>query len=139
MTKKASDILKDHRLRITDNRQAILEHFLTFDHAISHADIENKLGSGFDRVTIYRTLSSFEDKGIIHKVIDDTGVTKYALCSDHCDENEHADNHIHFKCTNCNQTFCLDHLGVPEFQLPDGYHSMGVDVLVQGICARCNS
>ncbi len=36
--------------------------------ALAHADIEKKTGESFDRVTVYRTLQSFVEKGIVHLI-----------------------------------------------------------------------
>jgi Fur family transcriptional regulator, ferric uptake regulator len=97
-------ILKEFSLRNTSCREEILQVFLNKNFALSHADIENKLSENFDRVTIYRTLKTFLDKGIIHKVLDDEGTTKYALCKEACAHHEHHHEHVHFKCIQCGLT-----------------------------------
>ena len=72
-------ILKSHKLRITDCRLDIIQEFLDRQVALAHSDLEEKLKSNFDRVTIYRTLSTFLEQDIIHKVLDDSGGHK--ICS----------------------------------------------------------
>ena len=74
-------VLKDFSLRSTPNRKEILDLFLQRSYALSHADIENEFENSLDRVTVYRTLKTFLDKGLIHKVLDDGGGIKYALCN----------------------------------------------------------
>jgi Fur family transcriptional regulator, ferric uptake regulator len=132
--------LKDKNLRHTDAREAVLSVFLAGQHALSHADLETELDAGFDRVTIYRTLKTFVDKGLIHKVLDDVGGMKYALCKKECNttEHNHQHDHVHFKCNNCGQTTCLDGLAIPAFQLPNGYKKQEMNLLVQGVCDKCN-
>lgn len=128
--------LKDHKLRSTTCREDVLVTFMNKEIALSHGDIENQLKDRFDRVTIYRTLKTFLEKGIIHKVLDDEGV-RYALCKDHCTEHDHHHDHVHFKCTECGKTNCLDSVHVPSVALPKGYRAKEVNLLIQGMCPEC--
>ncbi|MFZ1456094.1 MAG: transcriptional repressor, partial [Saprospiraceae bacterium] len=76
-------ILKKHHLRHTPFRAEVLQIFANAGKALSSHDIESQL-SDADRITLYRTLKSFEEKGIIHKAIDGTITQKYAICEAHC-------------------------------------------------------
>lgn len=66
MFSSTSEILKRNQLSVTESRKKILDMFLRTDGALAHADIEQRSGTGFDRVTVYRTLQTFVEKGIIH-------------------------------------------------------------------------
>lgn len=134
------DTLKTYNLRQTDCREGILDVFMNKEHALAHADVEAQLTEQFDRVTVYRTLKTFVDKGLIHKVLDDEGGVKYALCKDNCHAGDHTHHHdhVHFKCTACGLTTCLDHVVIPNFILPEGYKRVETNLLVQGICKGCN-
>ena len=79
------DILKKNQLSVTDGRKKILELFLHSDGALAHADIEKNTGENFDRVTVYRTLQTFVDKGIIHVIPTTDNSILYALCKDNCE------------------------------------------------------
>ena len=138
VSEQLDDLLKDHKLRNTQNRAAILDVFVKHESALSHADIEERLGEAIDRVTIYRTLKSFLDHGLIHKVLDDEGGAKYAFCRDECDAHSHHHNHVHFKCTQCGQTQCIEDLGIPEMKLPAGFQPKEMDLLIQGLCPNCS-
>lgn len=135
---KPREILKKNRLRSTGCRRAVLKKFMTSSHALSHPDLEKSLNNQFDRVTIYRTLSSFLEKGIIHKIPDDTGGVKYALCSEECVSEFHTDNHVHFKCIKCGVTQCIDQSRIPSITLPEHFTVTEVNLLVSGICDKCN-
>lgn len=76
--------LTDFNLRPTACRIEVLKAFEGVGFALSQGDIELKLQAAFDRVTIYRTLKTFLSQGLIHKVLDDQGGAKYALCKDLC-------------------------------------------------------
>lgn len=137
MLKPEGQILKDYDLRTTTSRSAILRLFLRNSFALSYSDIEREIAASFDRVTVYRTLKTFLDKGVIHKVLDDEGSLKYALCSEPCSTHEHHHEHVHFKCTKCGQTSCLDEVTIPVVNLPKGYVAGEVNLLIQGTCSRC--
>ncbi len=130
-------LLRDFKLRSTPNRQEILHLFLLRDYALSHGDIEKEIENNFDRVTVYRTLKTFLVKGLIHKVLDDEGSLKYALCKEACTTAEHHHDHVHFKCNQCSQTNCLN-VEVPNVRLPKGYRATEWNLLIQGICERCS-
>lgn len=134
---KANDILKQNDLSITEGRKRILELFLSHPGALAHADIENGTEEKFDRVTVYRTLQAFLDKGIIHSIPTSDNSIKYALCKDNCGQGHHHDNHIHFVCVSCGNTTCLDDTHIPDMKLPKGYILKQVDVVVNGWCKAC--
>lgn len=138
MTQMPLDILKQHKLRITDCRQVVIQEFLQKKVALSHGDLEESLNNQFDRVTIYRTLKTFVDKDLVHKVLDDQGVTKYALCSHDEPEHVHNHEHVHFKCEKCNETTCIESITLPSIALPEGFEKKEMNLLVQGICDKCH-
>jgi Fur family ferric uptake transcriptional regulator len=137
LRKTASALLKDHGLRITDVRKSCVSVLSKANGALSNAEIESQL-EGVDRITLYRTLLSFEECGLIHHSVDASGQKKYALCSDHCDEHEHHDNHVHFHCTECGKTNCLDNEVPSDLSLPKGYRISEIQFNVMGVCPSCN-
>lgn len=130
--------LKQHKLRITPVRLELLQYFHTSKKALSHADLENKFVQKFDRVTIYRTLSSFVENGLLHKILDDSGTAKYALCMHNNIDHHHTDNHVHFKCTSCDKIECLHDIEIPVLKLPKKYKMQNANLLLEGTCANCN-
>jgi Fur family ferric uptake transcriptional regulator len=117
-------------------REKVLEIFLNRREALSHSDVESQFDQ-VDRITLYRTLKTFEDKGVIHKAIDGSDKLKYALCHDDCDEHEHHDVHAHFHCDDCGKTFCLDEVEAPPVQAPSGYKVATTHLVVTGLCKVC--
>lgn len=130
--------LEKHNLRKTAARAEILQLFYNEAPAVSHSDLEVALLNRFDRVTIYRTLNSFEEKGIIHKVFDSSGIGKYALCHQNCSEEEHHDEHVHFNCTNCGNTYCLESAEIPKISIPEKFKAKSFYLIAEGICATCS-
>jgi len=131
-------ILKKHSLRHTECRTEVLSHFLNKSVAISHTDLEEVFDKKFDRVTLYRTLKSFLEHGIIHKVLDNESTPKYAVCAETCEVSHHRHDHVHFKCTQCLQTQCIENVHFPHFTAPEGFIFSDVNVLITGICKDCN-
>ena len=130
-------ILRRKGLSITNSRKKILSLFFEHNDAIAHSDIEKETGEKFDRVTIYRTLQTFVEKGIIHAIPTADNAVKYALCKD-CSEGHHHDDHVHFVCSNCNTTICLDDVVYPKMQLPEGFVAESVQVVINGVCKNCS-
>lgn len=138
MKVQAGHILKRNNLSVTDSRQKILELFLKASGALAHSDIEKKTGESFDRVTVYRTLQSFVERGIIHLIPTTDNSIKYALCKEDCEAGQHQDNHVHFICEICKNTTCLDDVIVPVVKLPRGFKPVHLEMVVSGVCARCD-
>ena len=129
-------LLKGRALRITDCRIDVLERFYTANHALSFRNLEEDLHD-YDRVTLYRTLQSFLDKGLLHKIPCDNGFASYGLCSVECTNASHNHDHIHFKCNVCGHIECLPEHFVPKVKLP-GYKIEEQNLIVNGVCRVCN-
>ena len=137
MEKNVDELLRRNQLSVTGSRRKILELFLQQDGALSHSDIEKKASEKFDRVTVYRTLQAFVEKGLIHSIPTADNSIRYALCKDDCTAGQHRDDHVHFICNSCGNTVCLEEVVVPGIKLPRGYVVQQVEMLVSGICKSC--
>jgi Fur family ferric uptake transcriptional regulator len=133
---KKENLFKSSGLKSTPIRNEVLSVFFNSEAALSNQDIEAKLDS-IDRTTLYRTLKAFEEKGIIHKAIDGTSTPKFALCSHTCTEHIHHDQHVHFHCNYCNNTFCVDEAIIPQVPLPAGFVEEETEMIVKGKCQNC--
>ncbi|GGF03983.1 Fur family transcriptional regulator [Hymenobacter cavernae] len=142
MEKSPADVIAQtltrHGLRQTPVRLGVLRALKEAHYALSGHEIEQLLGPGTDRITLYRTLRSFEDKGLIHRVIDASDIVRYAACSLGCTEQQHADNHVHFKCTRCAHIYCLNQVAIPAVTLPASFQAQHGDYLLSGVCAECH-
>lgn len=136
MSQTQKAILKTHNLRITDCRLDVIDYFLTRKSALSQSDLEGQFKQ-YDRVTLYRTLHSFLDSGILHRIPNENGIAIYGLCHDTCTPSHHAHNHIHFQCNTCGQIECMDDKKTPAITLPPGYKVQKVNMIVDGVCKSC--
>lgn len=105
--------------------------------ATSLSDIEQAFDKS-ERTTLYRTLKTFEENGVVHTIDDGSSVTKYALCEENCRCDVETDLHLHFHCSKCNETVCLTNHKIPQINLPEGYIAEDVNLVVKGICEKCN-
>lgn len=132
---KIETILQQKKIPITSMRTLVLDVFLTHEKSISLVDLEQILNHS-DRSTLYRTLKTFEKKGLIHGV-QENNTTHYLLCNDSCDENHHHDLHLHFFCTICEQTECLEEVNFNQIQFPKNYDFKEFKFVANGICKNC--
>jgi Fur family ferric uptake transcriptional regulator len=131
------EVLTDHRLRVTDQRTKVLKIFFAKDKVFNLAHLNKLLGKDFDRITLYRTLNSFEEHGLIHKIPDKTGNPTYALCKHDPISHAHQENHVHFKCIHCDLTMCLKDIEIPAVKLPKKLKASNFNFIVEGFCENC--
>lgn len=136
MTKDIESTLKSKKINPTAMRLLVLDFLTKQTSAISLNDLEKGMGPS-DRITLYRTLKTFEEKGLVHSIDDGTGATKYALCDTDCDGENHHDLHVHFYCNSCKETFCLPNTQIPEIALPTGFERQEMNLIIKGICELC--
>ncbi len=136
MNEALTEQLKQHGIRSTPVRLLVLEKLLKQEKAGSISDLESQL-EHIDRATLYRTLKTFEDNGLVHHIDDGTGITKYALCSSACTTEMHKDTHVHFYCTHCGTTTCLPDTYIPTVQVPANFQPHHYQLLVRGVCKHC--
>ncbi|MDA9555824.1 transcriptional repressor, partial [Pelobium sp.] len=125
-------------IKPTAMRLLVLEFLLKQPASINLNDLENGLEPA-DRITLYRTLKTFELKGLVHAIKDGTGSTKYALCAADCQTGHHHDVHVHFYCNSCKETFCLPNTLIPKIQLPIKFQPNEMNLLMKGICDKCTT
>ncbi len=133
----SEDIIKKYGLSITDSRKIILALFQKEGKAMAQSDIERKTKASLDRVTVYRTLNTFLEKGIIHQIPTTDNLQLYALCGDSCGAGNHDDNHVHFECERCKSITCIDEVVVPAVKLPKGFKPRKSSMVVKGLCGKC--
>lgn len=131
-------ILESNNVKPTSMRLLVLQFLLNNKVAVSLTDIENYFDNS-DRTTLYRTFKTFVESGIAHQIDDGTGTTKYALCEENCNCEIETDLHLHFHCTECNETVCLTEHKIPHINLPEGFKAENINLVVKGVCEKCNA
>ena len=137
MNEEIENVLQEKGIAPTAMRILVLEYLQKQISAISLLDLE-KAFTHSDRTTLYRTLKTFEEKGLVHEIKDGTETTKYALCAEACRTGSHYDLHLHFYCYSCKQTFCLPKYQVPDVSLPKSFQLKELNLIAKGICGSCS-
>jgi Fur family transcriptional regulator, ferric uptake regulator len=136
MNTQTENQLKAKNTNPTAMRILVFDYLEKQKVAVSLSEIESAFEVA-DRITLYRTLKTFEEKGIIHS-IQENNTSKYSLCADECNEDTHHDRHLHFYCKICKKTTCKD-----DFQLPQpagqNFRIDEVRFFAKGICENCLS
>jgi Fur family ferric uptake transcriptional regulator len=137
MKKEIDNKLNSKNIKPTAMRQLVLQVLTEQKTATSLPELELEFEKA-DKVTLYRTLKTFEENKLIHKIEDGTGAVKYALCQDSC-ECHPEDLHVHFFCTKCKNTYCLNDIPVPAINLPVNFSLESVNMVVKGVCSNCKT
>jgi Fur family transcriptional regulator, ferric uptake regulator len=131
---KSLEILHKHNLVRTSCRQNIIETVAESGHAVSEEEIKQKVEGTYDRTTFYRSFKTLIENNIIHKIVVDNQLVKYAL-SENKPVNE---KHIHFYCNRCGIVECLPDTEINTPKLPAGYTQVETELIVKGYCNKCN-
>jgi len=131
-------ILKKNSVRSTAMRLLVLRFLSERNTAVSLSDIENNFDRS-ERTTLYRSLQTFVENNIAHRIDDGTGITKYAICAENCHCSIDSDLHVHFHCRACGKTTCLPNNKIPALHLPTAFISEEINLVVKGICDKCSA
>lgn len=129
------ELLVHKKIPVTAMRILVLNEILKSEASISLSDLEDRLQDS-DRSTLYRTLKTFEKKGLIHSVQENNN-TQYLLCHQNCSEEHHHDFHLHFFCVQCKKTICLDEVDFSTIQIPKEYWVKELKFVANGLCPDC--
>lgn len=128
----AIEILEKHKLKRTSCRVGIIDVIIKAKQALSENEIREQMSGIYNRTTFYRSFITLEKHKIIHKIVVDNQLVKYALEDSLCDNEMHA----HFYCNKCETVKCID-VPVQRYNLPDGFSDVETEVLIKGTCVKC--
>lgn len=128
-------LLAAHGIKPTANRIIIVKALAEQDCPISMKDLEYNILS-LDKSSIFRVLTLFKEKHLVHAIEDGEGGVKYELClSQNIEEDE--DEHVHFYCEKCHRTICMHDVPVPVVEVGEGFELHTSNFLLKGICPEC--
>ena len=130
----ASDLIRATGVKVTPARLRVLDLLNRAGRPLSHADIESALiAAPMDRVTLYRVLDSLVANSLALKAVDTKGVFHYSAAAAH---HRHS-KHVHFHCTDCGGSFCLDAEPPAAPKLPQGFQLNAIAFELRGTCKTC--
>jgi len=121
----------------TANRIIVYESLAGQNHPVSIAELEDQIVS-MDKSSIFRVLSLFIEKDVVHSLEDGSGSEKYELCTEEIGHSAN-EGHVHFYCESCKRTFCIDNIEIPSVNIPKGFSAHSTNYMIKGICPECNS
>ena len=131
------DILTRKEVKPTSNRILVMRELIKASHPVSLADLEISLGFSMDKASIFRVLELFSEKDIIHEIEDGSRSLKYELCHSGT-HHTISDQHVHFYCERCKETYCFEDVNVPLVNIPEGFSPHTINYMVKGICPKCS-
>lgn len=141
MTKTEKALLR-RGIRPTETRLEIYKYLKRKNYAVSQIDIQKDFlkkspdNKTANKTTFYRNLTIFQEKGLIHQIDDGTGYVKYATTVQNENTGADLDLHLHFHCTGCGKTFCLQER-MPETSMPSEHRVDGSNLVLRGLCKSC--
>ena len=128
-------LLEEHGVKATPNRILVARALSNAGRPLSLMELEAQLDT-IDKSNIFRALTAFREAHLVHVLEDAGNGVRYELCHSH--HHDHDDDmHVHFYCTRCRRTFCLEDIPVPPVFVPDGYQPESSSYLIKGICPEC--
>lgn len=120
----------------TANRILVMRELLKANHPVSLADLEEMIGLTMNKGSVFRVLELFAEHDVVHSIEDGSRSLKYELCNG-ADGHSIFDEHVHFYCEKCRQTFCFEGLKVPVLDMPEGFSPRSINYMIKGICPNC--
>jgi len=128
--------LRQCGLRMTRNREKLVEVLIGSDHPLSADELRQVAGfASTDLVTVYRNLEAFQSAGILQRIPLENGSQLFELTD--LDEHYH-----HLICRDCHKTERLEVcLGEKLSKKAEamGYTQIAHVLEVYGLCASCAS
>lgn len=131
------NILTDRGIKPTANRILVMKELMKASNPVNLADLEVLLEFSMDKASIFRVLELFAEKDVVHVIEDGSRSLKYELCHSG-DKHSIADQHAHFYCEHCKETYCIEAARVPMIDIPDGFIPHSINYMVKGICPKCS-
>lgn len=139
---QVKDILQDHGLRVTQSRLAVATILLRRDSLLTadeiFSNIQKSKSLNCDQASVYRTLATFEELGLLKKSIFQGEPVRYmfdAFTEADCNHHEH-----YFKCNRCNSiepfSGCMVLKKEKELE-KKGYKNLHHHLEITGLCPSC--
>ena len=130
-------ILKEHGMRVTAQRVAVLSVLSKQTGPLTHEEVMNQLDPGmYDKASIWRVLSDSANVGIVRRMDLGDRVWRYEMVdSYHTVEDEHP----HFLCESCGEVTCLPPLEVrtKDGRVPEKLMAAEFHIRISGNCGEC--
>lgn len=139
--KQIENLLRHFGLKVTETRIKVLTILAQSKVALTHSDIFSRIGDDeLDKVTLYRTLNTFVETGLAHKVATENRKWLYALLLNSNSHSTEANEHAHFICDVCDRIYCVPLTFSncePAADKKSGFIIRSHEHRLHGICPDC--
>lgn len=132
MQNEAIENLTSHNIRPSVQRMAVYSYLLekknhpTVD--MIYTDLHPSIPT-LSKTTVYNTLKLFLDNNLVQTIIIEDEQLRF---------DADTSNHIHFKCTKCNQIYDIfTDENISQFKLPQNFTTSKTQVNMWGLCPKC--
>lgn len=129
------ELLRSRDLKATQTRLNLLLTLKNHKAAMPYSALRKAM-EPIDRVTLYRTLETLKEQGVIHIAVQTGNEAYYAICDHKCQKESHDHDHVHFRCIKCETVTCEEPAGKLEISIP-GLEIHKYSVNVEGLCKKC--
>lgn len=132
--------LKKHHVHLTQNRIAVFKLLTESKTALSVAVIMKKSKILLDRISVYRALKYFLQKGIVEIVPNNRGNASYILASDERGIETKSDNKCaYFVCSSCQHTEIISEPLQIKLNSLTQHQVSKYSLIIEGLCTSCKS
>ncbi len=139
-TKEIGERLRSEGIRFTRGRRAVLDALTKAGKPLSAAEVYEELGGSVPLSSVYRSLATLEDAGVLSPHLGNRSLTRY-------EPSEWLrGHHHHLLCRTCGSVedihlpdgleHRLEEL-VSEIGVPTGFQATGHALEIEGRCAKC--
>ena len=136
-TKEAADWLREHGLRATQNRIAIVDLLNASEVPMTLAEIHERVhGAGCDFATVFRFITLLEEKALVERVAWIDGTTRHEIRG-----RDGAHHHHYLICRTCHKVEPIEDCVVEKFEdriaKERGYAAVSHSLQLSGVCPKC--
>lgn len=133
------EVLSRKGINRTKVKVSILLEISQAKRPMSVPEIHAKLKENCDVSTVFRTVSKFKEKGLVHEVNLEEGFYRYEMISDTDDISDH--HHHHVRCRKCGDIRQIEQCDLAPFEKAIkklGFTEMEHRLEFSGICSKCS-
>lgn len=130
--------LREYQVHLTQNRIAVFKLLTESKTALSVCTIMKQSESLLDRISVYRALKYFSQKGIVEIVPNNKGNASYILASINKKIVKRKNNKsAYFVCSSCQQTEIILEPIVVNLDLLTNRRIRNYKLIIEGLCISC--
>lgn len=136
----AKQLLRDHALRATAARIAVLKMLASAERPLSHAEVVEDLEEfGFDQSTLFRCLNEIADAGLVARLDLGDQIRRFELRET---SSKTEFTHPHFMCVDCGELSCMNEFTVqisPSRGPRRDKLGTITEIMIRGHCGQCQA